>query len=98
MAEYFRRAATAPRPVAVHAAIEEATESSRFLNRELSWLDFGSRLLDLASDEKEVLFERVKFLAIFASGLDEFFQVRVAGLKDQVAASVRSTSDRKSVV
>src|ERR1700722_7976442 len=88
-AEYFRRAGTVPRPV---AANWESTTASRFLNRELSWLDFGSRLLDLAADDKEALFERVKFLAIFASGLDEFFQVRVAGLKDQIAASVRSTS------
>jgi polyphosphate kinase len=92
MAEYFRRAATAPRPVVVLSATAGSTEPSRFLNRELSWLDFSSRLLDLAADEKEALFERVKFLAIFASGLDEFFQVRVAGLKDQIAASVRSTS------
>src|SRR5271169_1496799 len=92
MAEYFRRAVTVPRPAAVRFAGEGVPGSSRFLNRELSWLDFGSRLLDLASDDKEPLFERVKFLAIFASGLDEFFQVRVAGLKDQVAAGVRSTS------
>jgi len=92
MAEYFRRAATAPRPAEVRAATELVPGPSRFLNRELSWLDFGSRLLDLALDDKEPLFERVKFLAIFASGLDEFFQVRVAGLKDQIAAGVRSTS------
>src|SRR3984957_2704211 len=92
MAEYFRRAATVPRPVAVRDAVEGVPSASRFLNRELSWLDFSARLLDLASDDKEPLFERVKFLAIFASGLDEFFQVRVAGLKDQVAAGVRSTS------
>src|SRR5579863_8074475 len=92
MAEYFRRAATVPRPISVATALEDPPGPSRFLNRELSWLDFGSRLLDLASDDKEPLFERVKFLAIFASGLDEFFQVRVAGLKDQMAANVRSTS------
>lgn len=61
----------------------------RFFNRELSWLDFANRLLDLASDEGLPALERVKFLAIFASGLDEFFQVRVAGLKDQLAAGVR---------
>src|ERR1700722_5874135 len=92
MAEYFRRAVTAPRPGAVRPGADGVPGPSRFLNRELSWLDFGSRLLDLAADDKEPLFERVKFLAIFASGLDEFFQVRVAGLKDQVAAGVRSTS------
>jgi polyphosphate kinase len=70
----------------------EPYESSRLLNRELSWLSFGSRLLDLADDDNLPLLERVKFLAIFSSGLDEFFQVRVAGLKDQLAAGVRSKS------
>ena len=64
----------------------------RFLNRELSWLDFAARLLDLAEDETTPLLERTKFMAIFSSGLDEFFQVRVAGLKDQVAAGLRSRS------
>jgi polyphosphate kinase len=64
----------------------------RFSNRELSWLEFGARLLDLADDERTPLLERVKFLAIFAEGLDEFFQVRVAGLKDQVDAGLRTRS------
>jgi len=64
----------------------------RFGNRELSWLDFGDRLLDLAADPGLPLLERVKFLAIFAEGLDEFFQVRVAGLKDQVDAGLRTRS------
>jgi polyphosphate kinase len=64
----------------------------RFLNRELSWLEFGARLLELAEDDSLPLFERVKFLAIFADGLDEFFQVRVAGLEDQVAAGLRTRS------
>jgi len=64
----------------------------RFANRELSRLDFGSRLLDLAEDEGVALLERVKFMAIFSDLLDEFFQVRVAGLDDQVAAGVRTRS------
>ncbi len=64
----------------------------RFLNRELSWLDFGARLLDLVADDRLPLLERVKFLAIFAEGLDDFFQVRVAGLEDQVAAGLRTPS------
>ena len=64
----------------------------RFTNRELSWLEFGARLLDLAEDERVPLLERVKFLAIFAEGLDEFFQVRVAGLKDQLDAGLRARS------
>ncbi len=64
----------------------------RFTNRELSRLDFGARLLDLADDDGNPLLERVKFMALFSELLDEFFQVRVAGLEDQVAAGVRSRS------
>jgi len=64
----------------------------RYINRELSWLEFADRLLDLASDERIPLLERVKFMAICSEGLDEFFQVRVAGLEDQVAAGLRTRS------
>jgi polyphosphate kinase len=64
----------------------------RFVNRELSWLDFADRVLDLAHDPATPLLERAKFLAIFSTGMDEFFQVRVAGLKDQHAAGLRSRS------
>jgi polyphosphate kinase len=67
-------------------------EPLRYHNRELSWLDFNARVLALADDERIPLLERAKFLAIFCQNLDEFFQVRVAGLKDQMAAGVGSAS------
>jgi polyphosphate kinase len=60
----------------------------RYLNRELSWVQFDERVLALAEDPELELLERAKFLAIFQTNLDEFFQVRVAGLKEQVAAEV----------
>ncbi|MBL8925478.1 MAG: RNA degradosome polyphosphate kinase [Pseudonocardia sp.] len=64
----------------------------RYLNRELSWLDFNARVLALAEDPSQPLLERAKFLAIFASNLDEFYMVRVAGLKrrDEAGLQVRS--------
>jgi len=70
---------------------ELVTESARYLNRELSWLDFNARVLSVADRPDTPLLERAKFLAIFSQNLDEFFQVRVAGLKDQVAAGLGAT-------
>ena len=70
----------------------EAFGCQRFTNREQSRLDFGARLLDLAEDDSVPLLERAKFLAIFSELLDEFYQVRVAALEDQVAAGVRTRS------
>ena len=61
---------------------------SRLFNRELSWLAFNARVLALACEPSTPLFERVSFVSIFASNFDEFFQVRVAGLKDQVEAGI----------
>ncbi|MCH7790645.1 MAG: RNA degradosome polyphosphate kinase, partial [Acidobacteria bacterium] len=66
--------------------------STNYLNRELSWLAFNARVLALAEDPSRPLLERCKFVAIFNSNLDEFFQVRVAGLTDQQAAGIITTS------
>jgi polyphosphate kinase len=62
--------------------------TSRFINRELSWLEFDSRVLALAEDPARPLLERVKFVAIYTQNLDEFFQIRVSGLEEQVEAGV----------
>jgi polyphosphate kinase len=67
-------------------------DPSLYLNRELSWLDFNDRVLQLAEDERLALLERVKFCAIYTTNLDEFYMVRVAGLQDQIDAGVESPS------
>jgi polyphosphate kinase len=62
--------------------------AARYLNRELSWLDFNARVLALAEDSELPVLERARFVAIFSQSLDEFFQVRVSGLLEQVRAGV----------
>jgi polyphosphate kinase len=72
---------SAPPAVTPEIAQDADLPDDRYLNRELSWLDFNARVLALAEDQSQPLLERAKFLAIFASNLDEFYMVRVAGLK-----------------
>ena len=69
-------------------AAEPIAAEERYLDRELSWLAFNNRDLELAEDPDQPMLERVRFLAIFSSNLDEFFMVRVAGLKRRIAAGV----------
>jgi polyphosphate kinase len=68
--------------------VQDALPTGRYLNRELSWLDFNARVLSLAEDPSTPLLERAKFLAIFASNLDEFYMLRVAGLKRRLQTGI----------
>jgi len=84
------RRSTSPAPVLPTDGVRRA--SDRFLDRELSWLAFNERVLELARDPQLPLLERVRFLAIFANNLDEFFMVRVAGLKRRIATGLAVTA------
>jgi polyphosphate kinase len=68
----------------------DGDDPSLYINRELSWLDFNDRVLQLAEDERVPLLERVKFCAIYTTNLDEYYMVRVAGLRDQIDAGVEN--------
>jgi polyphosphate kinase len=81
-----------PRPRPVESAGPKVSSGSSYLNRELSWLEFNRRVLAEAADPDVPLLERLKFVAIFESNLDEFFMKRVGGLKQQVASNTRAQS------
>src|SRR5438105_12638401 len=83
----------APSTLAAHAAEGTSLEDpTLYFNRELSWLDFNDRVLQLAEDPRLPLLERVKFCAIYTTNLDEYYMVRVAGLHDQIDAGVENPS------
>src|SRR5579885_3757511 len=82
----LRPTALAPAPVALD-------DPSLYINRETSWLEFNDRVLEEALDERNPLLERLKFVAIYGTNLDEFFMIRISALKQQVEAEIHFRSD-----
>ncbi len=88
----LQRERPAPAVAAAPDAAPALEDPSLYINRELSWLDFNDRVLQLAEGERLPLLERVKFCAIYTTNLDEYYMVRVAGLRDQIEAGVETPS------
>ena len=85
---YIARMTDVETPAQASAPALDLRDASLYINRELSWLAFNRRVLHEALDPRTPALERLKFHAIFSGNLDEFYQVRVAGLKRQVSAGI----------